>query len=127
MTNPRCTGSGRSWTASSLTAPRALIPLTSCVRPRMRRLLSSGGSPRDRSGAELLLVEDGRCPSNLVSGRIGRSVTTIPASGRGSSEAAAPFWETAPERVLGERRGSADLGSVRGGAGRSAADPLGPY
>src|SRR3954449_623705 len=36
------------------------------------------GLPRDRSGAELLLVEDGRCPSNLVSGRIGRSGTTIP-------------------------------------------------
>src|SRR5918911_4708602 len=34
--------------------------------------------PRDRSGAELLLVEDGRRPSNLVSGRIGRSGTTIP-------------------------------------------------
>src|SRR3954462_11283447 len=36
------------------------------------------GLPRDRSGAELLLVVDGRCPSNLVSGRIGRSGTTIP-------------------------------------------------
>src|SRR3954466_15270276 len=91
----------------------------------MRRLLSSGGSPRDRSGAELLLVEDGRCPSNLVSGRIGRSVTTIPASGRGSSEAAAPFWETAPERVLSKRRRSAGLGSVRGAPSARRQAPLG--
>src|SRR4051794_30354243 len=33
MANLRCIGSGRSWTASSLTAPRALILLISCVCP----------------------------------------------------------------------------------------------
>ena len=34
--------------------------------------------PRARSKAELRVAGDGRCPSNLVSGRIDRSMTTIP-------------------------------------------------
>src|SRR3954464_7732421 len=37
MANPRCTGSGRSLTAPSLTAPPALIPLSSCVAPGPRK------------------------------------------------------------------------------------------
>src|SRR4051812_13290683 len=53
--------------------PADLMRYPSYEAPSVKR-----GLPRDRSKAELLLVEDGRCPSNLVSGRIGRSVTTIP-------------------------------------------------
>jgi hypothetical protein len=40
--------------------------LPSYEAPAVKREL-----PRDRSKVELRVVENGRCPSNLVSGRIG--------------------------------------------------------
>src|SRR5919206_2691 len=110
-----------------LTTACALTGLISCVRPRMRRLLSSGGSPRDRSGAELLLVEDGRRPSNLVSGRIGRSVTTIPGIREGRLRGGGTILGngalTGPGQTAAIRRPRIGARGCRPLGGR----PLGPY